>query len=81
MGFSQKHVAGLLGFGDSSMVSRYERGHSLPSLALALKLGIVLRVPVEFLFPNLYENLRLRIRKEEDGINQPVQPKLFGKNQ
>ena len=62
------------------MVSRYERGHSLPSLALALKLGIVLRVPVEFLFPHLYDQLRLRIREEEDRLNQPVQ-RTFGKNQ
>lgn len=80
MGFSQRHVAWLLGFGDSSMVSRYERGHSLPSLPLALQLGIVLRVPVEFLFPHLYDGLRLRIRAQEEKLNRPGQPTLFEQN-
>jgi transcriptional regulator with XRE-family HTH domain len=77
MGFSQKHVARLLGFPDTSMLSRYERGKSMPPLNMALSLGIVLRVPVEFLFPGLYDGLRNRIRAEEEIIARPTQQTLF----
>jgi transcriptional regulator with XRE-family HTH domain len=77
MGFSQKHVARLLGFRDTSMLSRYEHGRSVPPLPVALSLGIVLRVPVEFLFPALYEQLRNAIRAEEEHMTKPVQPTLF----
>jgi len=77
MGFSQKHVARLLGFPDTSMLSRYERGQSMPPLRMALSLGIILRVPVEFLFPDLYDGLRNRIRAEEERMAQPIQQTLF----
>ena len=77
MGFSQKHVARLLGFRDTSMLSRYEHGRSMPPLPMALSLGIVLRVPIEFLFPALYEQLRNAIRTEEERMAKPIQPTLF----
>jgi transcriptional regulator with XRE-family HTH domain len=77
MGFSQKHISRLLGFPDTAMVSRYERGLSMPPLDMALSLGIVLRVPVEFLFPNLYDGLRDRIRAHEERMSRPTQPTLF----
>ena len=77
MGFSQRRVARLLGLRGTSMLSRYEHGRSLPPLKTAFSLGIILRVPVEFLFPALYEGLRDQIRAEEERIAQPVQPALF----
>ncbi len=77
MGFSQKHVARLLGFPDTSMLSRYEHGRSMPPLRMALSLGIILRVPVEFLFPDWYDGLRNRIRAEEECMVQPIQQALF----
>ncbi|MGA2268772.1 MAG: helix-turn-helix transcriptional regulator [Bryobacteraceae bacterium] len=77
MGFSQKHVARLLGFRHTCMVSRYEHGRSLPPLKTALSLGIILRVPVEFLFPGLYDSMRESIRAAEERMARPVQPTLF----
>ena len=77
MGFSQKHVARLLGFPNTSMLSRYERGTSIPPLRMALSLGIILRVPVEFLFPDWYDALRNRIRADEERIARPIQQALF----
>jgi transcriptional regulator with XRE-family HTH domain len=65
MGFSQKQVACLLNQHDADMLSRYERGHILPSLITALGLEIAYRVPVAFLFPDLYEELRDQIRSRE----------------
>jgi transcriptional regulator with XRE-family HTH domain len=62
---SQKAVAILLGRRDSTMLSRYENGKSLPPLSTALRLEIIYRVPVAFLFPKMYENLRVQIRSKE----------------
>jgi transcriptional regulator with XRE-family HTH domain len=65
MGFTQKRVAGLLGFRDTSMVSHYEHSRALPPLAVALGLEIIYRVPVAFLFPAMYDELRRQIREQE----------------
>jgi len=68
IGFKQIQVARLLGHRDSSSLSLYESGRKLPRLTEAFKLSIILRVPVEFLFPITYEALRNEIRsKEESG--------------
>src|SRR5260221_14738708 len=77
MKFSQRHVAHLLGHSDNSAWSNYERGERLPSLVNALRLGIILRVPVEFLFYSLNEDLKNNIRAEEDRLAKPTQQALF----
>src|SRR5258708_25982012 len=77
MKFSQRQVAHLLGHKDNSAWSDYERGERLPSLQNALRLGIVLRVPVEFLFYALNEDLRNQIRAEEGRLATPTQRTLF----
>lgn len=73
MGLTQKRVARLLGQRDATMLSHYEHGRALPPLAVALSLEIVYRTPVAFLFPGMYEDLKLRIRTEEEGCGEPVQ--------
>ena len=77
MGFTAAHVAHLLGHQDASALSDYERGEHTPSLANALRLGIILRVPVEFLFPALYDVLRNEIRAQEERLAAPEQQTLF----
>ncbi len=77
MGFTPVHVAHLLGHQDASTLSDYERGKHSPCLANALRLGIILRVPVEFLFPALYDGLRNEIRAEEERLAAPQQATLF----
>ena len=77
MGFSTGHVGRLLGHKDASTLSDYVRGERLPSLANAFRLGIILRVPVEFLFPALYDGLRSQIRAEEDELARSTQQTLF----
>lgn len=60
------------------MLSRYELGRSFPPLPTALKLEIIYRVPVAFLFPSLYEALRNPIRNEETELAaMGRQPTLF----
>ena len=77
MRLSQKQVAHLLGYKDNSAWSKYERRERLPSLANALRLAIILRVPVEFLFHSLHDDLRDQIRAEEERLAAPTQQPLF----
>ena len=77
MGFTQKQVARLLGHRDASMVSHYEHGRALPPLAVALCLEIIYRVPVAFLFPSMYDELKENIRREEGSLSGPGQQSLF----
>ena len=77
MRFSQRQVTHLLGHKDSSAWSDYERGDRLPSLSNALRLGIILTIPIEFLFGVLHDELRDQIRAEEERLVEPVQQPLF----
>ena len=74
MGFTQKRVAELLGKSDATMITHYEHGRALPPLAVALSLEIIYRVPVAFLFPGMYEDLKCRIRADEESTirQQPL---------
>ena len=58
-------------------LSRYERGRSLPPLPMALRLGIVLRVPVEFLFGDYHDKLKTEIRDKEARFRSPVSKSPF----
>jgi transcriptional regulator with XRE-family HTH domain len=71
MGFSQKHVARLLGHPNTGMLSRYERGRSLPPLLTGLRLEIIYRVPVAFLYGERYEQLRELVRQDEENLRVP----------
>lgn len=77
MGFTQKQVALLLGHKDASMISHYEHGRALPPLTVALKLEIVYRAPVAFLFPAMYEEWKQQIRHKEESFADPGQRSLF----
>jgi len=77
MGFTQKQVAYLLGQRDTSMVSHYEKGRALPPLTVALGLEIIYRVPVAFLFPVMYDELKRQIRDKEKSLAGAGQRPLF----
>ena len=74
---SSRQVAVLLGHKNTTTLSNYERGECLPGLVNALRLAIILRVPIEFLFPTLYDDLREEIRAQEELAAEPVQRELF----
>lgn len=69
MGFSQKRVACALGLKRTSLLSRYEHGTRVPNLINALKLEIVYRTPVAFLFSSLYLDLKKEIREREEALD------------
>lgn len=66
MGFSQKRAAHFMGLKKTNNLSRYEHGVKLPGLINALKLEIIYRAPVAFLFGPLYERLKKEIRGREE---------------
>ncbi len=70
MELSQKQVAAILGLKNIAILSHYERGTSRPSLERALGLEIVYRVPVAFLFPELYEGIKTKIREQESRMSR-----------
>jgi hypothetical protein len=49
------------------MVSHYEHSRALPPLGVAFGLEIIYRVPVAFLFPAMYDELKQHIRAREDA--------------
>ena len=75
--FSRKRVARLLGHSSTAMLSRYENGRSHPPLLTVLKLEIIYRTPVAFLYQERYASLRQEIREMEDRHPSPNQPALF----
>lgn len=77
VGFSRKQVARILGHRTPSMLSRYERGISLPPLITALKLEILYRVPVAFLYVEFYRQLKVDVLSAERQRPSGTQQVLF----
>ncbi len=73
MGFTQKQVAMIMGYVSPTLLSHYERGRKLPSLTTALKLEIVYRVPVAFLYPDLYQQLKEELQAREEALRSQWQ--------
>jgi transcriptional regulator with XRE-family HTH domain len=65
-GLSQKDIARLLGYKSSTTVSSYEQGAKSPQLVNLLKLEIINRVPVAYLYWDCYRTLRQEIRRKEE---------------
>jgi transcriptional regulator with XRE-family HTH domain len=66
-GLKQKHVAYLLGHRSVDQISRTESGIQLPSLTTALKLEIILGVPLRLLFQEQYEQLVTEINHRHES--------------
>ena len=79
-GLSQQEVAEALGTKDRGAISRYERGHHLPPLSIALGLELMFVVPVAELFSGLREGIsaaieeRLAMLEEELGTRSAKGP-------
>jgi transcriptional regulator with XRE-family HTH domain len=71
--YSQKQVTSLLDLEQVGTLSRYEQGRLMPTLTTALRLGAIYRVPVDFLYHPLYEELRLAIRAKEATMRGSAQ--------
>jgi len=63
-GFTQKEVARILGFKSSTIISKWERGFSLPSAVSLLKLACLYGRQVEALFVDLYKKIKEEVLSE-----------------
>lgn len=75
-GLEQKQVTYLLDHQTIDQLSRYEQGARLPSLENALKLEIIYRVPLRFLYQELFAKLEDEVW-QRISLN-PVLHKRFG---
>lgn len=70
-GLSQRQAARILGVGSTSMISRWEKGISLPNALNVFKLAALYRTMADPMFPNLTRMLREKLLKREEEILRP----------
>ena len=63
LGYSQKRVAHLLRYGDTTMLSKYEHGERPPPLLKAIRFAQIYKATVEELFPELVRQEKTNIAK------------------
>lgn len=69
-GLSQKQVARILGVSSTSMISRWEKGLSLPSTLNVFKLAALYRTMADPMFPDLTRIVKEEITKREEQISR-----------
>jgi len=67
-GLSQKDVARILGVKNSSMISRWERGLSLPSTLNVFKMALIYRTMADALYMDLLEALKDEVQIKEAAL-------------
>ena len=67
-GLKQKEVANILGLKSSSMISRWERGHSLPQPVTIFKMAVLYHTMADALFTDLRRVLQEDILKAEKKL-------------
>jgi len=67
-GMKQKEVARILGVRSASMISRWEKGSTLPSTENAFKLAVIYRTMVDALYIDYIMQLKGDIRKREEAL-------------
>jgi transcriptional regulator with XRE-family HTH domain len=83
-GLSRKQVASLLGYKSTSTIGKIEQGRLIPRLETLLGLEILYRVPVAYLYPQLYASLRDDLRRREapllshGAVDTPAAPEQEG---
>jgi len=65
-GLKQKEVAEILGLKSASLISRWEKGISLPSPINLFRLAVLYRTMVDALFIDLIRLLRKDLLKKEE---------------
>ncbi len=73
-GYTQSHVAGLLGHTDRTRLASWENGTAQPSLDNAIKLGIIYRTIPNELFPEKHKRHREEIAILETQLLVPRSP-------
>jgi transcriptional regulator with XRE-family HTH domain len=64
-GLKQDQVAAALGLKNKTLISRWERGRSVPSLITAACLSVLYKIPIDSLFTGLIEIVREEVSWKE----------------
>ena len=67
-GLKQKDVAKILGLRSTSMISRWEKGGSIPDSLNVFKLSLLYRTMVDALYADLVRTLKDELRKREEEV-------------
>ena len=82
--YAQKHLAVLLGHRSTKMISKYETGACLPTLASAALLEIVLGANLAEIFPSLHAEARelalTRLARLSPELGRHIRGRLLGKD-
>jgi transcriptional regulator with XRE-family HTH domain len=67
-GLKQRDAARILGFADSSSLSRWEQGACLPSTRNVFRLAALYRTLVDALYVDALRTIREDVRRREDDV-------------
>jgi len=67
-GLNQQQAAEIIGVSSANMISRWEKGWSVPSGINVFKLAALYRTMADVLFPNLTTILRQKILRREKRL-------------
>ena len=83
-GLGQKQLAYLLGYRSAPMVSRFEHGHSLPSLKVGFLMEIVLGARLVEIYPDEYKRLQQLVLGRCDRLptqlTRHIRGRILGKD-
>ncbi len=57
-GLKQDQVATALGLKNKTLISRWERGRSMPNLITVARLSVLYKIPIDSLFAGLIETVQ-----------------------
>lgn len=66
----------MIGYSDATLISRFERGRSIPPLETAMKLSVLFQVPLARLFPEVAERTKVEVLASEAHF-RPTRRKVF----
>jgi transcriptional regulator with XRE-family HTH domain len=72
MGYTQRHVAKLLGLHDSVPISLWEKGKSLPNTVNLIQLSLIYRTYPNELYPDVFHSFREDLRVKEFERNNLI---------
>lgn len=61
LGYSQKEVAQMCGFKNSSSISRWEKGDAMPSVKNLLMLSVLYATLPAQLYDELYQQVKIKV--------------------
>lgn len=72
-GLSQAELASILGLKTEAQISRFEKRHRMPTVAVAFGLAVALAVPINELFAGLAQHIAKAVRTRRSHLLKKLQ--------